>query len=83
MVNEVDRNPTVLNSLFFNAIKNLIIPEYSGTDPRADNIKYRKHPSIGSIKNVIIGEKFIFLKVSIENVIKEIRKLNTRSTDIP
>lgn len=47
---------------------------------------YRKHPSIEAIKNITAGKKFSFLKVSIEVVMTEIKKLNTRkatqSTDI-
>ena len=85
IINEDVRNATVLNNLF-NAITNLKIPEYSETDPRADNsqpylktiFEYRKHPSIDAIKNITTGKKFKFLKVSIEDVMTEIKKLNTR-----
>ena len=86
IINEDDRNATVLNNLF-NAITNLKIPEYSETDPGADNnsqsylktiFEYRKHPSIDAIKNITTGKKFKFLKVSIEDVMTEIKKLNTR-----
>lgn len=85
IINEDDRNATVLN--LFNAITNLKIPEYNETDPRADNnsqsylktiFEYRKHPSIDAIKNITTGKKFKFLKVSIEDVMTEIKKLNTR-----
>ena len=59
IINEVDRNLNVLNSCF-NAVTDLIMSEFSGTDPRADSSKYRKHLSIDAIKNITTGKKLNF-----------------------
>ena len=75
-----DRNATVLNNFFFNAITNLKLQEYGGTDLLADKISqpvltailtYRKHP------NTDVLRKLHRVKVSIEDVMTEIRKLNS------
>ena len=53
------------------------------TQGRADNIshpvlkaifKYKNHPSIAPTKNVATREKFEFLEVSFEDVVREIWK---------
>ena len=77
-------------------MKNLETPEFNGTVTLADNIshpiskailKYTNHPiaiAIKALKNTFICS---FTNVSVENVMKEIRKLNskkaTQKTDIP
>ena len=50
-------------------------------------MKFRNHPSITAIKNLNKGTRFDFCRVSVQDVVKEIKKLSTRksaqSTDIP
>ena len=69
------------------AIKNLKNPEYEETDPLANNIshpifkailKYRNHPSIVAMKNLNKDSRFDFYRVSVQDVVKEIKKLSTR-----
>ena len=88
-INEEGRNTTGLSNLFSNAVKNLKIPEHRGACTRDDNIshpglkaifKCRNDPSINAIKNVKRKENLQFLKLSFEDIVKEIRKLNTMKT---
>ena len=85
----------LLNSFFSNAVKNLKIPEFSDSNPLAENtphpifkaiLKYKNHPSITAIKNARNGPGFYFCGVSV-NVSKEIKRLKakkaTQITDIP
>ena len=89
IINEDGENAEILNTFFSNAIKNLKIPEYQETDPFANNIshpmlqailKYRNHPSIVAIKNLNKSSRFDFYRVSVQDVVKEIKKLSTRKT---
>ena len=59
MVTNDKENAGMLNRFFSNAVKNLRIPNFSDTEPLADNIshstlkiimKYRNYPSIPAIK---------------------------------
>ena len=85
-----------LNSFFSNVVKNFKIPEYSKTNPSAEEIenpflksvlKYGKHSSITVIRNLNIRSHFEFSFVRVARVLKEIKKLNPRkaaqTTDIP
>ena len=64
-------NAELLNFFLSNAVKNLKIPEFSDSDPLAENIphpifkailKYKNHPSIVDIKSVRNGPGFIFVE---------------------
>ena len=96
IINEDGENAEILNTFFSNAVKNLKIPEYQEIDSLANNIshpmfkailKYRNHPSIVAIKNLNKGSRFDFSRVSVQDVVKEIKKLSTRKatqyTDLP
>ena len=96
IINEDGENAEILNTFFSNAVKNLKIPEYQEIDSLANNIshpifktilKYRNHPSIVAIKNLNKGSRFDFCRVSVQDVVKEIKKLSTRKatqyTDLP
>ena len=69
-INEDKDNAGRLNSFFSNAVKNLKIPEFSETNPLAENIshpifkailKHENHPSIIAIQNAKKGARFLFL----------------------
>ena len=96
IINEDKDNAGRLNSFFSNAVKNLKIPEFSETNPLAENIyhpifkailKYENHSSIIAIQNAKRGPGFYFFEVSANGIFKEIKKLKTRkatqNTDIP
>ena len=64
-------NAELLNFFLSNAVKNLKIPEFSDSDPLAENIphpifkailKYKNHPSIVDIKSVRNRPGFIFVE---------------------
>ena len=89
-------NAELLNYFFSNAVKNLKIPEFSDSNPLAENIphpifnailKYKNRPSIIAIKNARNGPGFYFCGVSVNDVFKEIKRLKARKatqiTDIP
>ena len=87
MINVDEKNAKLLNDFFSNAVKNLKITEYHQADPLTDNIshpmfkviiKFRNHPSVTPIKNLKNNLTFSFCGVSIESIIKEIKKLSTR-----
>ena len=72
------------------------IPEFSYSDPVAQNIphpifkailKYKNHPSIIDIKRARNGTGFYFFGVSASDAFKEIKRLKagkaTQITDIP
>ena len=94
---EDNSNAEILNSFFCNAVKNLKIPEFKDTNPLTENIphpafkailKYKNHPSIIAIKNARRnGLGFYFSEVSVDDICKELKKLNPRkaaqNTDIP
>ena len=96
IINEDSKNAEILNTFFSNAVKNLKIPAFQDADPHTDNIshpifkaivKYRNHPSIIAIKDFNKNSSFDFCRVSVEDIVKEIKKLSTRkatqSTDLP
>ena len=96
IISEDKDNAELLNSFFVNAVKNLKIPEFSNSDPQAENVshpifkailKYKNHPSIIAIKNARNGPSFYFCRVNVNDVCKEINRLKTRKaiqvTDIP
>ena len=96
IINENGKNAEILNTFFSNAAKNLKIPACQDTDTLANNIshpilkaitKFRNHPSIIVIKDFNKNSRFDFCRVSVENVVTEIKKLSTQkatqSTDLP
>ena len=86
IINEHGENAEILNTFFSNAVKNLQIPEYQEAEPLANIshpifkaiLKYRNHPNIVAIKNLNKGSRFDFCRVSVQDVVKEIKKLSTR-----
>ena len=50
-------------------------------------IKFRNHPSVSVIRNAFDPQSFNFLKVSVDDILKEINKLGNKKaipkTDIP
>ena len=91
-----DENAKILNSFFSNVVKHLKIPEFKDIDFSAECIphpalkaimKFRKHPSVSAITNAFNPQSFNFSKVSVDDVLKEINKLDYRkaiqNTDIP
>ena len=85
-----------LNSFFSNIAKNLNISRYSGFDPVTENIanptlkaifKYKDHPSILAIHSHCEKETFRFSEVNIEDIKKDILKLDknkaSQHPDIP
>ena len=97
ITSEDESNAEILNSFFSNAVKNLKIPEFKDINPLAENIphpvfkailKYKNHPSIIAIKNARRkGLGFYFSEVSVDDICKELKRLNSRkaaqNTDIP
>ena len=74
-----------LNSFFSNIVKNLNISRYSEFDPVTENIadptlkaifKYKDHPSILAIQSNCEKETFSFSEVNIDNIKKDILKLD-------
>ena len=78
----------VFNSFFSNVVKNLKIPQYSNSDPIAQNIedptlkaieKYKNHSSILTIEAKYKGKNnFSFTEVTRQNIKKEIYDLETK-----
>ena len=97
IINEDGKNAEILNIFFLsNAVKNLKIPAYQYADPLANNIshlklkaimKFRNHPIIIAIKDFNKSSRLDFCRVSVENVVTEIKKLSTlkatQSIDLP
>ena len=96
IINEDGKNAEILNIFLSNAVKNLKIPAYQDADPLANNIshlklkaimKFRNHPIIIAIKDFNKNSRLDFCRVSVENVVTEIKKLSTlkatQSTDLP
>ena len=95
IISEDKDNAELLNSFFSNAVKNLKIPEFSDSNPVAENILHPifkailnyKTPSIVAIKNARNGPGFYFCEVTFNDVFKEIKRLKARKatqiTDIP
>ena len=95
-INDDKENAEMLNKFFSNAVKNLKIPEYQEADPHANNVfhpilkaimKFRNRPNITAVKNLNKGTRFDFCRVSVKDVVKEIKKLSprkaTQSAEIP
>ena len=74
----------------------MAIPEYSETNPLTEEIanpilklvlKYDIHPSISTIRNLNFRSHFEVFFVSVDEVLKEIKKFNPRkaaqSIDVP
>ena len=70
IINEDKDNAGRLNSFFSNAVKNLKIPEFSETNPLAENIshpifkailKYENHPKYHCYSKCKKGARFLFL----------------------
>ena len=85
-----------LNSFFSHIVKNLNISRYSEFDPVTENIadptlkaifKYKDHPSILAIQSHCEKETFRFSEVNIEDIKKNILKLDknkaSQNSDIP
>ena len=85
-----------LNSFFSNIVKNLNILRYSEFDPVTENIadptlkaifKYKDHPRILAIQSNCEKEAFLFSDVNIEDIKKDILKLDknkaSQHSDIP
>ena len=85
-----------LNSFSSNIVKNLNISRYSEFDPVTENIadptlkaifKYKDHPSILAIQSHCEKEIFCFSEVNIEDIKKDILKLDknkaSQHSDIP
>ena len=77
----------VLNDFFTDAVKNLKITVRGDILCEANNIKdpvckafqeYNKHPSIKAIADITKNDNFILEKVSYEEVLHEIKQLDTR-----
>ena len=96
IISEDKDNAERLNSFFSNAVKNLKIPEFSDSNPLAENIphpifkailKYKNQPSVIAIKNARNGPGFYFRGVSVNDFFKKIKRLKARKatqiTDIP
>ena len=86
-ISEDKDNVELLNSYFFNALRNLKIPKFSDSNTLAENIsypifkvilKYKNHPSIIAIKHSRNGPDFRFCGVSIYDVFKEMKRLEAR-----
>ena len=82
-----------LNSFFSNIVKNLNISRYSEFDPVTENttlkaiFKYKDHPSTLAIQSHCEKETFRFSEVNIEDIKKDILKLDknkaSQHSDIP
>ena len=75
----------IFNELFANVVKNLnitinadILSDTKGIDDPVliATEKYKKHPSISAIKDISKNNTFSFQKVSYEEALKEIQKLD-------
>ena len=85
-----------LISLFSNIVEKLKIPDYNEINPMAEWItnptlramlEYRRHLSVTIIENLNIWSHFQFTLVSVDELLKAIKKLNAgkivQSTDVP
>ena len=77
LISEYKDNAELLNFFFSNAVKNLKIPEFSDSNPLAENIphpifkailKYKNQASIIAIKNARNGPGFYFCGVSVNDI---------------
>ena len=86
----------VINDFFINAVKDLNIAISGDILCEANNMKdpvlkaiekYKKHPSIKAIAGISKNDNFILEKVSYEEIMHEIKQLDTRKacqdTDVP
>ena len=82
---EIVKTAETLNSFLSNIVKNLNISRYSEFDTVTENIadptlnsifKYKDHPSILAIQNNCENETLRFSEVNIEDIKKDILKLD-------
>ena len=82
IITEDKDNAELLNSFFSNAVKNIKIPEFSDSNPLAENIphpifkailKYKTHTSIIAIKNVRKGPDICFCGVSLNDFLTKLK----------
>ena len=87
LISEYKDNAELLNFFFSNAVKNLKIPEFSDSNPLAENIphpifkailEYKNQPSIIVIKNARNGPGFYFCGVSVNDIFKKTKRLKAR-----
>ena len=80
-----EQNTEFLNIFFSNAVKSFKILRFSNTNPLAERLsdpilkaalKYKNHPSIVAIRNANNNSHFHFIKVSVEEVYKKIKKFS-------
>ena len=94
LVTNDKENANIFSKFFSNTVKNLRIPDFTDTEPLADNISH------STLKTIMNGTIQVFLKlkkkcrktfkfsgVSIKDIVEKIKKLSTKnsvhSTDIP
>ena len=80
IINGGDRNATLLNNFFINAITNLKMTVYSGVDPQAGNISHQSLKVIFILVYMLLkllqqGESSISV---CRDIMNEIRKLSTK-----
>ena len=79
-----NENAKILNSFFSNVVKHFKIPEVKSTDFSTECIshpalkaimKFRNHRSVSAIRIAFNPRSFSFSKVSVDDVLKEIKNL--------
>ena len=86
IINKDGKNAEIFNIFFSNEVESLKILEYRETDSHANDVshpifkailKYRNHSNIVAIKDLNKGLRFDFCRISVQDVVKEIKKLST------